>query len=146
MLSFEVNENESNERVFEPIPEGKYQAYVTKVTCKKTSTDVTTIDKAQISVEYTMHSEHAGRKAWFNSTLKADSSEGAKNFVTKQGLKMAGLAKWQCSEENFLEEVCSLFESAQGNLVEIDIKHEQNYKDPTKTDAKPYANKIVIPF
>lgn len=118
------------------VPEGEYKAQVTDVEIKEESFP----PSHKIAVEYTIEDgDMKGQTISWMTTIDDKTSDKKMSFVKGQICAMAGVSSTNGKSFEVLA-------SARGNMVEITVKHEAGYKDPSKTYAKAYVNKMILPF
>lgn len=106
---------------FTLISEGEHPAQVTDVGIVNKS------DETKINVEFTItKGEFTGRKCWWSSTLKQETSDKALGFIKGQICRLAGVESTNGSALEVLA-------NTKGNYVLISIKHKAGIKDPSKT-------------
>lgn len=118
---------------FEQLPEGTYICQITDIEIK----DQAFPEMRKISVEFTVNEgDSKGRKCWWNTTLKAETSDKAMSFVKGTICKMAGV-------ETTGGDAFGVLSSCRGNLVEIDLGYKADRKDPNKMWPEIYVNKMI---
>jgi len=125
---------------FEQLPEGTYVCQITDIEIK----DQTFPEARKISVEFTINDGNLkGRKCWWNTTLKAETTEKAMAFVKGTICKMAGV-------DSTNGDAFGVLSACRGNLVEIDLGYKPDRKDPNKMWPEIYVNKMIksdeLPF
>jgi hypothetical protein len=120
----------------ERLPEGTYKAKISDIEIKEQAFPEAT----KISVEFTVDDgEFTGRKTWWNTTLSEQTTDKAFSFIKGQICKMAGV---DSTNGNPLDTLTN----ARGNVCEIDLTYKPGTKDPSKTYAQVYTNKMILPF